>query len=179
LISIPNISLFLGLQKPRLQVSNLDLKSGLWALIGRNGSGKSTFLNAISGINSKFEGEITIGTRKQLSISPQDIAKKIAVVFSRSQVFGNHTALDVLYLGRIPFQGVFSKLSDYDNDKVKEVVELLRIESLIEKQFSVLSDGEKQLVMIGRALVQDTEIILLDEPTAFLDVVNRKKLFNC
>lgn len=176
MISIKNISLFLGEEKPKLQVSNFELNSGLWALVGRNGAGKSTFLNALSGINTKFDGDICIDSQSQSTFLPQEMAKRIAVVFSKSEIFGDHTALDVLYLGRIPYQGLMSSLSQRDKEKVTEVIELLGLESLICKQFSVLSDGEKQLIMIGRALVQDTKMILLDEPTAFLDVVNRKKI---
>ena len=176
MISIQNIALFLGNEKPKLKVNNLELKSGLWALVGRNGAGKSTFLNALSGVNTNFEGEILINDKPQKSISTQQMAKTIAVVFSKTELFGNHTGLDVLYLGRIPYQGVFSKITKADKEKVTEIIELLSLKLLINKPFSVLSDGEKQLIMIGRALVQDTELILLDEPTAFLDVVNRKKI---
>ena len=176
MISIQNIKLFLGIEKPKLEVSNLDLKSGLWALVGRNGAGKSTFLRALSGVNSNFEGSIQINSELQKSISSQRMAKLISVVFSKTEVFGNHKALDVLYLGRIPYQGVFGKITNEDKKKVNEIVGLLELHTLIVKPFSVLSDGEKQLIMIGRALVQDTKIILLDEPTAFLDVVNRRKI---
>jgi iron complex transport system ATP-binding protein len=178
LIATQNIKLFLGKEKPKLAIDNLELTSGLWALVGRNGAGKSTFLTALSGVNPNFEGEFFINSKPQKSISPQQMAKNIAVVFSKSEVFGNHTALDILFLGRIPYQGLFSKVIKVDELKVTEIVELLHLEPLIHKKFSVLSDGEKQLVMIGRALVQNTKIILLDEPTAFLDVVNRKKIVN-
>jgi len=176
LISIQNIKLFLGVEKPKLEVSNLELITGLWALVGRNGAGKSTFLRALSGVNSNFEGAIQINSKFQNSISAQQMAKMISVVFSKTEIFGNHKGIDVLYLGRIPYQGVFSRVTGEDSRKVNEVIELLELHPIIHKQFSVLSDGERQLIMIGRALVQDTKIILLDEPTAFLDVVNRKKI---
>jgi len=176
LISIQNIKLFLGVEKPKLEVSNLELITGLWALVGRNGAGKSTFLRALSGVNSNFEGAIQINSKYQNSISAQQMAKMISVVFSKTEIFGNHIGIDVLYLGRIPYQGVFSRVTNEDSSKVNEVIELLELQPIIHKQFSVLSDGERQLIMIGRALVQDTKIILLDEPTAFLDVVNRKKI---
>lgn len=176
MVSIEDISISLGFQKPELRVSNVNLTTGLWGLVGRNGAGKSTFLNALSGVNQNFKGSIVLSEKTQTEYSSLELAKKIAVVFSKSEIFGNHTAKDVLYLGRIPFQGVFSKLSKEDHQKVNEVVSLLNLQLLLDKKFSVLSDGERQLVMIGRAFVQDTEIILLDEPTAFLDVVNRKKI---
>lgn len=176
MIVAENIKLFLGNEKPKLTVDKLELISGLWALVGRNGAGKSTFLTALSGVNTNFEGEFSINNKKQKSFSPQQMAKNVAVVFSKTEIFGNHTAIDILYLGRIPYQGLFSKVRSSDKVKVAEIIKLLELEPLINKKFSVLSDGEKQLIMIGRALVQDTKIILLDEPTAFLDVVNRKKI---
>ena len=176
MISIQNIKLFLGVEKPKLAVDNLVLNSGLWALVGRNGSGKSTFLRALSGVNSNFEGSIKLNSKIQKSISSQQMAKMVSVVFSKTDIFGSHKAIDVLFLGRIPYQGVFSRETKEDKQKVKEIIKLLELEPLIDKQFSILSDGEKQLIMIGRALVQDTTIVLLDEPTAFLDVVNRKKI---
>lgn len=178
MISIDNIKLFLGVEKPKLKVENLDLRSGLWALVGRNGAGKSTFLKALSGANTEFDGVITINKKRQDKISATEMAKTVSVVFSKSEIFGNHKAIDVLFLGRIPYQGLFARYSKADHLKVTEIIKLLELELLVNKPFSVLSDGEKQLVMIGRALVQDTKIILLDEPTAFLDVVNRKKIVN-
>lgn len=178
MITTQNIKLFLGKEKPKLTVDNLELKSGLFALVGRNGAGKSTFLKALSGVNMNFEGNFLIDNINQKSISSHQMAMNVAVVFSKSEVFGNHTAHDILFLGRIPYQGLFSKVTKTDEVKVAEIIKLLQLENLIHKKFTVLSDGEKQLVMIGRALVQDTKIILLDEPTAFLDVVNRKKIVN-
>jgi len=144
LISIQNIKLFLGVEKPKLEVSNLELITGLWALVGRNGAGKSTFLRALSGVNSNFEGAIQINSKFQNSISAQQMAKMISVVFSKTEIFGNHKGIDVLYLGRIPYQGVFSRVTGEDSRKVNEVIELLELHPIIHKQFSVLSDGERQ-----------------------------------
>lgn len=168
----------MGGEKPKLSIESLNLKTGLWALIGRNGAGKSTFLNALSGVTVNFEGEILIQNQNLKNIQARDLAKQIAVVYSKSTLFGNHTALDILYLGRIPYQGLMATISEEDKKIVNEIITILKLDKLIHKPFSVLSDGEKQLVMIGRALVQNTPIILLDEPTAFLDVVNRKKIIS-
>jgi len=176
LISTENISLFLGQEKPKLKVHNFEMKKGLWALVGRNGAGKTTFLRTVSGANSNFSGKINLDNENLSNYSGIELAKKIAVVFSKVDLFGEHTALDILFLGRIPYQGLFSKTTARDKMVIDKVVELLNIQALLHKTFSVLSDGEKQLVMIGRALVQDTNVIILDEPTAFLDVVNRKTI---
>ncbi len=176
MISISDIALFLGKEKPELKVKHLKLTSGLYALVGRNGSGKSTFLNTIGGFNDNYTGKVLIDNQALTEIPKTHLAKYISVVLSKTEVFGQLTALDILFLGRLPHQNLLGQTTDEDIKKVKEIVELLNLKNLIKKPFLVLSDGEKQLIMIGRALVQDTPIILLDEPSAFLDVVNRKKI---
>jgi iron complex transport system ATP-binding protein len=176
LIKIKDISLSLGPEKPPLTAQNIYIDKGLYALIGRNGAGKSTLLKALIGLTPiKGEG-IEIQHKNIQTYSSKALAKTVSIVFSKSTVFGNHTALDVLHLGRVPHQNLMGKLSLNDHQIVKEVSNLLNLNALWYKPYNVLSDGEKQLVMIGRALVQETPIILLDEPTAFLDLVNRKKI---
>lgn len=176
MIEIKNISLFLGKQKPALTVNNLELVTGLWALVGRNGAGKSTFLNTISGFNEYYSGDIFINNKDLKEIPKTELATQISVVLSKTEIFGNLTGLDVLFLGRLPYQNLIGQKTQQDVKVVNQIVDELQLKTLKSKPFSVLSDGEKQLIMIGRALVQDTPIIILDEPTAFLDVVNRKKI---
>lgn len=176
MLKFNSIQLFLGNQKPKLLVDNFELKNGLWALVGRNGSGKSTFLNTISGFNQQFEGQVLFNDKDLFLIDKKDLAKQISVVMSKTEIFGHLTGLDVLFLGRLPYQNLLGKKTDKDVNIVNLVIEQLELHSIIKKPFTVLSDGEKQLIMIGRALVQDTPIVILDEPTAFLDVVNRKKI---
>ena len=163
-------------EKHLFNLDELYLEKGLYALVGRNGTGKSTFLNALIGENTLAQGEIKINQSDLKDLPTGQLAQAISIVRSQSTVFGEHTAADVLMLGRIPYQGMLSKASNTDRHKVNEVINLLQIVSLKNRIFNTLSDGEKQLVMIGRALVQDTPIILLDEPTAFLDLVNRNQL---
>jgi iron complex transport system ATP-binding protein len=176
LININQIELFLGKEKPALQINKLVLNNGLWALVGRNGAGKSTFLNAICGFNENYSGSIKLKNNNLSDYPKPELAKQISVVLSKSEVFGNLTGLDVLFLGRLPYQNLIGKFTQKDIEVVNDVVNQLNLSAIAKKPFSVLSDGEKQLIMIGRALVQDTSILILDEPTAFLDVVNRKKI---
>ncbi len=176
MLKFDSIQLFLGHQKPKVLVKNFKLDKGLWALVGRNGSGKSTFLNAISGFNQQFEGQVLLNDKDVALIDKKDLAKQISVVMSKTEIFGFLTGLDVLFLGRLPHQNLLGKKTNKDVSIVNSVIEQLNLHSIIKKPFTVLSDGEKQLIMIGRALAQDTPIIILDEPTAFLDVVNRKKI---
>jgi iron complex transport system ATP-binding protein len=176
LINIIKIELFLGKEKPALQVNQLELNNGLWALVGRNGAGKSTFLNAICGFNEHYTGTINLNHKNLSDFPKTELSKQISVVLSKSEVFGHLTGLDVLFLGRLPYQNLIGKTTEKDIEIVNGVIDQLNLSAVVKKPFSVLSDGEKQLIMIGRALVQDTPIIILDEPTAFLDVVNRKKI---
>lgn len=154
----------------------IQLTKGLVALVGRNGTGKSTFLNTIVDIRHDLANKIIIHQRKLSEYNNRQLSKVISVVYSKSQVFGEHTVNDVLLLGRTPYLNPLSGYSKADREMVSKVSDLLGIQSLREQNFNALSDGERQMVMLGRALVQDTDIIVLDEPTAFLDVVNKQRI---
>jgi len=175
LLEFENIELYI---KDRLLFSSgqVKLDKGLVALIGRNGTGKSTFLKTIVDNRHSLSSQIQIDEKPLMEYSSEELSRVIAVVYSRSQVFGEHTVNDVLLLGRTPYLSPLRGYSEEDHKQVRNVVELLEIQNLKDQVFNALSDGEKQLVMIGRALVQDTKIIVLDEPTAFLDVVNKQRI---
>lgn len=158
------------------KLGELKLNAGLIALIGRNGTGKSTFLRTILGEHKNFSGLIKLDDKNLADIPKSEMAKLISVVYSKPDIFGNHSVKEVLLLGRLPYQNLFANTTQEDLSEVNRVLELLELKAFADKQFSILSDGEKQLAMIGRALVQNTPIILLDEPGAFLDLVNRYKL---
>ncbi|MCB9222864.1 MAG: ABC transporter ATP-binding protein [Crocinitomicaceae bacterium] len=170
-----DISLKAG-QKHLFQLDDLNLSIGLFALVGRNGAGKSTFLNAILGLHDLEKGEIIIDDKKVVDLSTTELAKKVSLVRSKPVLFGDYKVYDILLLGRLPYQNIFAKLTNDDKSKVEEVVQFLSISDLVDRSYQMLSDGEKQLVLVARALIQDTPVILLDEPAAFLDMVNRKEL---
>ncbi len=155
---------------------NLQLNRGVVALIGRNGTGKSTLLRTIVGLHTHFSGQIELNGESITKLSPVKLAKTISFVNTKPLLFGRHTAREVLILGRLPHQNFLATLTKKDNQIVDEIIELLALNELANQLFSTLSDGEKQLVMIGRALVQETPVLLLDEPGAFLDLVNRRSL---
>lgn len=157
-------------------VNDLSLNHGIVALVGRNGSGKSTFFRTLMGGHSNFKGQIEIEGKEIKLCSQLELAKKIAIVYSKIDFYGTHTGREVLILGRLPYQNVFSIPSITDQEMVQGVIDQLKIETFVDQKFSEMSDGEKQLIMIGRALTQDTPIILMDEPGAFLDLVNRHRL---
>lgn len=158
------------------RLDKLLLPGGLYALVGRNGAGKSTFLRTILGEHLLYSGRVSLNGNDIKTISKSERAKLISVVYSKPVIFGNHTVKEVVLLGRLPYQGFMAKVSDKDIEAVENVILLLELEGVANQRFGVLSDGEKQLVMIGRALVQDTPVLVLDEPGAFLDLVNRYKL---
>jgi len=144
--------------------------------VGRNGVGKSTFINALTGQKSLNSGQILLNDQRIEDLSVQEKSKLISVVYTKPEVFGNYSVLDVIGLGRLPYQNAFGSLSEQDIQIVKKAVRQLDLEELQHHLFNTLSDGEKQIVMIGRAIAQDTPCIILDEPTAFLDIVNRRRV---
>lgn len=159
-----------------VELDSLTLRSGVVALVGRNGSGKSTLIRTWLGDHKNVSGEVIIAGRNSKTISVAERSKLIAMVSARTQIFGDHKVRDVLALGRLPHVGMLGKLGEADRLKIKETAAILGIETWSDRIFSNLSDGEKQLVMVARTLVQDTPIVLMDEPTAFLDAVNRQEL---
>lgn len=159
-----------------VRTKSMELGSGIIALVGSNGSGKSTFIRTILGRHAEYKGEISLFEEPIGSIDKNELAKLIAVVFSQGNVFGDIKVRNVLGMGRLPYLNHFAQEKEKDIEIIDKVVGLLELENLLEKNFNHLSDGQRQLVMIGRALVQDTPFILLDEPGAFLDVVNKHKV---
>ena len=154
----------------------IHLTKGLIALVGRNGSGKSTFLNTLWGDSDLETGNITIQGKALEDYQLNELAKTISVVRAKPVLYGEYAVRDILMLGRLPYQNLLSMPSNEDHELVEEVSRRLGVTDLLDREYNLLSDGEKQLIMVGRAFVQDTDIILLDEPTAFLDLVNRKEL---
>ncbi|MBI3133256.1 MAG: ABC transporter ATP-binding protein [Bacteroidetes bacterium] len=175
MLELKDITVAVG-ERRLFAVKSLVLQKGMIALVGRNGSGKSTFIRTILGEHADFSGTVLVDGKNPESLSALQKSRLVSVVYSRPRIFGNHTVLDVLALGRLPYQNLFSKISAADLHVIDQMAGLLKIKDWYAKSFNVLSDGEKQLVMIGRALVQDTPLLLMDEPAAFLDVVNRFEL---
>ncbi len=145
----------------------------LTCLLGRNGVGKSTLLRTMSGYQSSLSGDILFANDKgeisRQSLSAKEIARRVGVVLSSHPVEGQLTAIEVVSMGRTPYTGFWGRLSSHDRHVVEEALKQVGILSLANRMMKTLSDGEKQKVMIAKALAQQTSIILLDEPTAYLD----------
>lgn len=156
---------------------SVDLKEGeLVCLIGPNGSGKSTLLRTLAGIASPLAGEVMIGNRKLSAVSNQEKGLLIAMVLTDRVVNNFLKVQDLVALGRYPYSGWMGRLNAEDRVKTEEAIELCSLQDLRHKTLDRISDGERQRVMIARAIAQDTPIIILDEPTAHLDMKTRVEI---
>ncbi|MEN9440542.1 MAG: hypothetical protein RLZ33_618 [Bacteroidota bacterium] len=167
----------IGYKQALLTINKLELKSGeVYALIGSNGSGKSTLLNTILKKTPIFTGDVNLNSTVLTSYSVTDLAKTIAFVDSKFDGIEHLSVVDYIALGRTPYTNALGRLRSEDHVIIDAAIEKLNLEKFRNRETLKLSDGERQMVSIARAICQSTPIILLDEPTAFLDYGNRKKL---
>lgn len=143
------------------------------ALIGRNGTGKSTLLRTVAGLSRPPEGQVLLDGRPVEQYHPRQRASLISFVSTDEVRIPNLLAGDLVGLGRAPYTNWIGTLTPHDREIVARSLALVGMMEFADKRIDRLSDGERQRVMIARALAQDTPVILLDEPTAFLDLPNR------
>ena len=146
------------------------------ALIGRNGTGKSTLLRAIIGSERLLQGQILIHGNDIQVITPQQLAQQVAFVTTERIRVANFACRDVVALGRAPYTNWIGRMQEADEAIVMQSLEQVGMADYAFRTMDKMSDGECQRVMIARALAQQTPIILLDEPTSFLDMPNRYEL---
>ena len=164
-------------QRTLLEKVSAHITGGqLVALLGRNGTGKSTLLRAVMGLEKPQNGEIILHGNNIASLKPEELARNISFVTTDKVRIANLRCRDVVALGRAPYTNWLSQLQGEDKEKVDNAMHLVGMDSYAEKTMDKMSDGECQRIMIARALAQDTPVILLDEPTAFLDLPNRYEL---
>ena len=169
--------LAIGYKTTLFSIENILLNKGeVYALIGSNGAGKTTLLQSIIGIVSPLKGLVEINYRSITTFDRMEKAKTISFVGSKFDGVDFLRVREYINLGRSPYTNAFGRLVDKDHLIVSEAIKLLQIEYLEPKFTTELSDGERQLTAIARAIAQQTDIIILDEPTAFLDYANRKKV---
>ena len=160
-----------------LQHASATIPAGeLVALVGRNGTGKSTLLRAIAGLGERLGGEIRLDGHSLETLSPQQLATTVSFVTTERVRIPNLRCEDVVALGRAPYTNWIGRVQEQDKAIVERSLELVGMAAFAGKTMDRMSDGECQRVMIARALAQDTPVILLDEPTAFLDLPNRYEL---
>ncbi len=153
---------------------SLHIEAGEFVfIVGNSGSGKSTLLRAIANMNSGYSGTIAIDGEDIRDIRPDHLAKKLAFVTTRRVRIANLRCSDVVALGRAPYTNWIGSMQDVDRLIVHKALESTGMTEYADRPIDSLSDGESQRIMIARALAQDTPIMLLDEPTSFLDMPNR------
>lgn len=158
---------------------NVTLNEGdIIALVGPNGAGKSTLFKTFSTHIKPVGGKIELFWKDLMTYSPKERAKLLGIVLTERPDDMFLKVFDVVAAGRYPYTGMFGKLSEDDENIIKASLELVGVNKLINKVFNTLSDGEKQKVMIAKAIAQNTPIIMLDEPTAFLDYPSKIDLFS-
>ncbi|NLW90140.1 MAG: ABC transporter ATP-binding protein [Syntrophomonadaceae bacterium] len=149
---------------------NLRVDRGeIFCLLGPNGCGKTTLLDCILGIHRLDQGRIKVNGEDARHFRPGEIAKHVAYVPQRHENTFPYTVIDMVKMGRAVYTGRFSSPSDIDKEQAKKALEIVGMMHMRHRPFTQLSGGEAQLVMIARALAQQTSLIIMDEPTAHLD----------
>lgn len=156
---------------------NLQLRAGeLVCLIGPNGSGKSTLLRTLTGIQKPLSGITSIDGKEISKLKQREKALMIALVLTERVDIENTTVYNLVSLGRHPHSNWWANIDDNEDEIIREAIEMVHLEHKMHHNINELSDGERQRAMIAKALAQDTPIIMLDEPTAHLDLPNRVEI---
>ncbi len=180
ILSASNISIGYSNKKETTVVASqvtVSLEKGkLTALIGANGIGKSTLLRTLIGIQSPLSGKVILKEKDIHSLDNLTLAQHLSVVLTDKLPPSNLTVFELIALGRQPYTNWIGKLTEDDITKVNEALELTQITHLADKKHDEISDGQLQIVLIARALAQDTPLIVLDEPTTHLDLLHKVTL---
>lgn len=153
-------------------------KGEIVTLIGPNGAGKSTILKSITRQLKIISGNVTIAEENLTKLSFRDLSTKMAVVLTERMKPELMTCHDIVATGRYPYTGKLGILSREDEQKVDEAMEAVHAQELGDRDFNAISDGQRQRVLLARAICQEPEIIILDEPTSFLDVRHKLELLS-
>lgn len=159
-----------------------ELQSGkLTCLLGVNGCGKSTLLRTMCGFLPPLKGEIYIGNENLTTLTASEKSQRISIVLTHNEDVRGMTVWDVVAMGRSPYTGFWGRLSDEDRKIIRESLDMVGLDGNIKgfenRRITEISDGERQKVMIAKAIAQQTPVILLDEPTAFLDYPSKGRMF--
>ncbi|MEM9680112.1 MAG: ABC transporter ATP-binding protein [Bacteroidota bacterium] len=153
---------------------NFELQQGqLIGLVGANGIGKSTLLRTLTKVQPHLDGQISINDKELSKISLSELARSLSLVLTEPLQARNLSVYELVALGRHPYTNWIGNLSNEDKAIIDNAIELTTIEDLKHKKCFELSDGQLQKVMIARALAQDTNLIILDEPTTHLDMYHK------
>ena len=176
MIEIRNITLAFDSNRLITDASARFARGNMVALLGRNGTGKSTLLRAMAGLGKVAVGDIIVDGKNLATLSATERAEHIAFVNTERVDVDALTVRELVGIGRSPYTNWIGRLTKEDSAIVEHAMEVTGVMKFAERKVNTLSDGEAQRAMIARALAQDTPIILLDEPTSFLDLPNRYEL---
>ena len=171
--SISTISLDVGYKDSNPVVKNINItvnKGEIVALIGCNGAGKTTILKTIVRQIEKLNGNIRIYDRDEAELSNEEIARQISIVMTERIHPEYMSCYEVVATGRYPYTGRLGVLGEDDKRIIKDAIELVGAKDVADKDYTKVSDGQRQRVMLARAIAQDTDVMILDEPTSFLDI---------
>ena len=164
-------ALTVGYKNPVISEATFTVQPGeIVALIGPNGAGKSTVLKTITRQLKKLDGKVYIQELDEEGMTEEEVAKKLSMVMTERVSPELMSCYEVVATGRYPYTGRLGTLTENDRRQIEEAVRLVGAEEIIDKDFMKISDGQKQRVMLARAICQEPEIMVLDEPTSFLDI---------
>ena len=170
LLTVENLSVGYG---TRVVCSGIHFTSNageICCIIGPNGCGKTTLLSTLYRQLAPLSGSILLHGADLTHISAKDFAKQAAIVTTHRPRTGRTTCREIVEIGRYPYVGLFGKLSERDHAAVSSAMQDADVADLAEQYFTEISDGQKQRVLLAKAFAQDTKLLLLDEPTSFLDI---------
>ena len=153
-------------------------RSEFVGLIGPNGAGKTTLLRLLIGVLAATEGEIFLEGRPLEEIRLRERARKVSYLSQEASTVFPYPVLDILLMGRYPFLGRFRRESESDLEKARRALSYVGLSGFEDRYFNELSGGERQLVLFAKILVQETDLLLLDEPTSNLDIKHQNQLFS-
>ncbi len=174
ILEINHLSYAYDDSKQVLHDINLEVNSGeVLCILGCNGCGKSTLMRTITGNTRKYTGEVLINHKDLKKYTSTELAQQLTIVFQEHSAPFPYTVYEVVKMGRSPHLSVFGSLSSEDEEIIQMAIEQVGIMHLKDKPYTQISGGERQLVLIARAIAQKTKIVLLDEPTSQLDFRNQ------
>lgn len=178
MIALKTESLKVGYGK-KVVVDSVDIsgfRGQVLCLLGPNGAGKSTILRTLSGLLTPLDGVVYVNQEKLPDKKKKDLAKELSVVLTTKFSTGMMKVYDVVSMGRYPYTSRLGKLTGHDHQLIQEALITVNADYLATRNFEELSDGERQKVMVARALVQEPEVMILDEPTSHLDIRHQLEL---
>ena len=178
LVEVKNLSIGYPEKKGEWKVVHPNVEFALYpgeltCLIGLNGTGKSTLIRTLCNFQPFISGEILIAAKEISQYTPSEFALIVGVVLTEKGNLGGMSVYETVAMGRYPHTGFFGKLKEHDKEVIEDAIKAVGIEHKTHCDINELSDGERQRAMIAKALAQQCDIIILDEPTAFLDVAGR------